>query len=188
MSNKYVIDRALVEAEVTRIRASLDQGYSRWLARQTLVNMLVFYVVVMTLRWNELPTMDTWPTWKVGVTFVLPVVAALALAWWNGRRTFHPDNLDVERRIMRIGEDLKALGGPGWIRRSVIMGVLIGLAIGVPIGLLMTLTWRADQGAARWLAIPVFTVMTLIWSIPMAFLVRWMTLLGLKRMVREVKE
>lgn len=189
-SPRYVIDRPAVEADVARVRASLDQGYGRWLARQTLLNMTVFYVVVLALRWNELPTVETWPAWKIGLTFFAPVIVAVGLAWWTGRRTFAPDNLDVERRIVRISEDLRSLGGPGWVRRSLMVGVFIGLAIGIPIGTLMVLAWRPTDlpAASRWLAIPVFTLMTLLWSVPMSFLLRWMTLMALKRFVREVPE
>jgi len=187
---RYVIDREAVAAEVARTSATLDQGYGRWFARQVAFNMAVFYVIVLVLRWNELPQMSAWPAWKLGTSFILPLLAAVGLAWWTGRRMFSDDNLDVDKRMLRIAEDLRALGGPGWIRRSAIMGLGLGAAIGIPVGAAMMLMWRPETmpGVQRALTIPVFVGMTMVWCVPMVFLLRWLSLLALKRMVKSVKE
>lgn len=187
--SRYVIDREAVAAEVARTRAILEQGYGHWFARQTALNLGIFYVIVMVLRWNQLPEISSWPVSKLAASFLMPLVGALALTWWTGRRNFNDDMLDVDRRIMRINEDLRSLGGPGWVRRSLMTGLVLGVAIGIPVGAAMMLAWRPEDlpGMSRALTIPVFVVMTLLWSVPMAFLLRWMTLLALKRLVKEVR-
>ena len=186
--SRFVIDRDAVAAQVAGTRALLDRGYRRWFLRQFFFNLLFLYVIVAVARLGELPRIGDWSAGRLAFSVGFPIGAALLLTWWAGRQRFRPAQLDVELRIQEIAGDLRKLGGPGWLRRSLAMGVAVGVGIGMPVGVMMTVFWRPEDlpTANRLLTIPVFVAITLVWCVPATLLLRWMTLLALKRMVREV--
>lgn len=186
---RYVIDREAVEAEVANTRALHDAGVRRWFVRQALLNLVVFSAVAAAVSFRELTTTGMSPS-KLAVTIAFPILGAMVLAWWTGHQRFRDEALDVERRIQEIAHDLRALGGPGWARRSLLVGLGLSAGVGIPVGVLMMALWRPEDlpGANRWLTIPAFVGMTMMWAIPMTFLLRWMTLLSLKRLVKVTGE
>ncbi len=186
---RYVIDREAVEAEVANTRALHDAGVRRWFVRQALLNLTIFSAVAAAVSFREVTTTGMSPS-KLAVTIAFAILGAIALAWLTGRQRFRNEALDVERRMQEIANDLHALGGPGWARRSLLVGLGLGAGVGIPIGVLMMALWRPEDlpGANRWLTIPAFVGMTMMWAIPMAFLLRWVTLLALKRLVKVAGE
>jgi hypothetical protein len=187
---QYVIDRDAVAAEVARIQAQRAAGVGRWYARQFLYTATAMYLVAFVAQWGRLEQLDAFPTGKRILFFTFPAIAALMITWWLARQTFGHRATDVEARVREIGRNLQWLGGSGWPRRTIAMGLSLGLAIGIPIGTLMAVSWQPEDLplSSRWLTVPVFTGMTLLWTIPAAFVLRWLSLLGLRRFVKQAPD
>ena len=185
---RYVIDRDAVAAEVERVRAQLDRGYAQWFLRQFATNLLFLSAIVLFGRLNASTAYAELPGAIRVLLVALPPVMALALTWYSGRRRFGPDALDVDRRVQRIARELRALGSPDWPVQALKLGVLWGFLVGIPVGLALMLLWApaALPGGSRPLAIPSFVGITMVWTVPMAFVFRWLGLQGLKRMVKQV--
>lgn len=183
---EYVIDRAAVEAEVARTRATLAKGKGRYFARHFVAAAIVLYAIGFLTRLGRFSQLDELPTWRLMMMSGFPALGAAIVAWWSARETFKPENLDTDLKIQQIARDLKSLGGPGWIGRSLLTGVLLGAVIGAVVGLGMLLTWDATSmgNPNRWKFVGAFVGVTLLWTIPAAFILRWIVLVALKRMVR----
>lgn len=184
---EYVIDRDAVEAEVARTRARLAKGKLRYFARQSVAAAIAFFVMFYITRIELFSRLGELPAWKIGVVFGFPILAGILVAAFSMRETFKDENLDTERRMQRIGRELQSLGGPGWILRSILTGIKLGLAIGLTVGVIMLLTWSTSRLGSpnRWAFFSAFVGVTLLWTIPAAFILRWIQLLALKRMVKQ---
>jgi hypothetical protein len=99
------------------------------------------------------------------------------------------------RRMERMGEDAivrkilepSRLTGESWVMWTVLTGVAMGFGIGIPIGLLIAFADEADRvfPGSRVMSIVGFTGMTLLWTIPMAFIIRYQTVRERNRVLAE---
>lgn len=189
MSVRYTVDRAAIEREVARRRAIQEQGYFAWFTRVLFVNLIILYAaMLLSSRHNR--EFGSMPPWRVALVVGLPFAAALVASWFSTRTLFKPDATDADKFAERVAREVQSLAGPGWARRSLLWGLLLGVGIGTPIGVLVAFTAPAAALPAghRWLGALLFLGMTLIWAIPMAFLLRWWTLITYRRFVKQVKE
>lgn len=184
----YVIDRALVEEEIARSRSTLARGRSRWFALSFLRAAALFYVIAAAAQWSNFADLQAVPPSKRLGLLLFPALAALFVTIMSGRSRFSEQALDPDYKVREISESLRSLGGAGWAWRSLRTGVFLGASIGIPVGLLLALDWRPEHFpvANRWMVLPSFVGVTLMWTIPFAFLLRWLSLLGLRRFVKTV--
>ena len=100
------------------------------------------------------------------------------------------------RRMERMGEDAivrktlqpSRLTGESWVVWTLLTGIAMGVGIGVPIGLLISFAGDADLifPGNRVASVLGFTAMTLMWTIPMAFIIRYLTVRERNRIQAEV--
>ena len=71
--------------------------------------------------------------------------------------------------------DVTSLMGDGWWRRVLLMGVVMAFAIGIPVGAILAFGSPRDElpGHSRLLMMVIFILLTAVWTIPGAFLMRW---------------
>ena len=186
---QYVVDRALVEEEIARTRARMARGGGRWFLRSFLRAAVVLYAIAIVAQWGRGDQLAGLPPEKRIAFLVFPAVAALAIAWL-GRRQMNDVALDPDQRVRAIAAELRSLGGAGWAVRSLRAGVLLGAAVGVPVGVLLAISWEPHQFPVsnRWMVVPSFIGVTMLWTIPFAFVLRWVTLLALKRFVKPLPD
>ena len=183
---QYVVDRALVEEEIARTRARLAQGGGRWFLRSFARTAAVMYAIALVAQWGRADQLAALPAEKRIAFLLFPAVAALAIAWL-GRRQMSAA-LDTDQRVRDIAAELRSLGGSGWAVRSLRSGMLLGAAVGVPVGILLALSWEPQQFPVsnRWMVVPSFVGVTMLWTIPFAFVLRWVSLLALRRFVKPL--
>jgi hypothetical protein len=188
-AERYVIDRQAVAAEIERRRGLHEKGYALWFARTLFIEMVAIYAIVYIARWtSDAPPIDALPRWRAFLFVGLPGVAALIGTWIGGRSLFGRDALDADHLAERVMQQIESLAGPGWVKRALLWGLLLGAGIGIPVGLLLAFTAlpAAIPGGNRFLAVPLFFGMTLLWTIPMSFLFRWWSLISHRRFLRRV--
>lgn len=187
-SVQYVIDRALVEEELDRARAKLARGKMRLVARNFARAAAIFYLIAIAAQWSRFGDLGAVPPSKRIAVLLFPAIAALFVALMGLRADVAEQSLDTDRKVRQISDNLRALAGAGWAWRSLRAGVFMGAAIGIPVGLLLTLGWRPDifPVSNRWMVVPSFVGITLMWTIPFAFILRWLSLLGLRRFVKPL--
>jgi hypothetical protein len=82
----------------------------------------------------------------------------------------------------RRAREVDDLVNPGWQRRVLRMGFLMGLGIGIPVGSVLALRMQeAVVVMDRLQLFGLFLLGTFVWTIPTAFVLRWLFLLGLRR-------
>lgn len=187
-SVQYVIDRSLVQEELDRARAKLARGKARLVAASFVRAAAIFYLIAIAAQWSRFGDLDAVPPSKRVAVLLFPAIAALFVALMGLRADVAEQSLDTDRKVRQISDNLRALGGAGWAWRSLRAGVFIGAAIGFPVGLLLMFDWRPEHFPVsnRWMVVPSFVGITLMWTIPFAFVLRWLSLLGLKRFVKPV--
>lgn len=185
---RYVIDRALVSAEIERSREVLRHGKWRWFARTFAYVASPLYLVTIALQWERMRAWAAQPLEAQLALLLLPGLFAAGSTWWGMRVLFNWRALDVDAQVREIAESLRSVAGYGWMKRAARIGLALSFAIGVPVGAVMMVLWKPDElpFANRWLTIPVFVAITMLWAMPGAFLFRWLSLVALRRFVTAV--
>lgn len=186
---RYVVDRAAVAAEIARRQAIRERGHFAWFTRVLFINMLVLYAVILLVS-PENRAFDTMPTWRLVMVVALPFAAALVASWISTRAVFRPDAVDPEQLVDRVQREVQSLAGPGWAWRSLRLGLVIGFGVGIPVAALLALAAPLTNlpAGSRWLGGALFLGLTLLWAIPMAFLLRWWSLAMYRRLLRRVDD
>jgi hypothetical protein len=169
------IDRERVELAIAADQKARENDpryrLKQWV--KTFIPNAVLYLIVLPLILGDReiyhlssPTLWIWLT-----ATVLTTAGGIAHSDWLYRKTIR----NVAHGMRAVQKDIDRLTGEGWVRRTLLMGVYMGLGVGVPIGILMALFLPSDYGSAleRWIGAAVFVALTLAWTIPMAFLIRW---------------
>lgn len=187
---RYVIDRELVGAEIERSREVLARGKWRWFGRTFAYVAAPLYLVTISLQWERLRAFEEQLVGTQLALLLLPGLFAAGSTWWAMRVLFNRRTLDADAQVKEIAESLRSVAGHGWMKRALRAGLAISFAIGVPLGALLMLFWPPAQlsAANRWLVIPSFVAITMLWAIPGAFLFRWLSLVALRRFVRAVPD
>lgn len=185
---RYIIDRELVSAEIARSRETLAQGRWRWFRRTFFYIASPLYLMTIALQWQRVATLTSQTAATQAALLLLPGLLAAAIAWSAMRVLFNRRALDVDTQVKEIADSLRSVAGYGWMKRALRTGVAIGLAIGIPMGALMAVLWTPGRlpVSNRWLMIPAFTALTLLWIVPGTFVFRWLSLVGLRRFVKAV--
>lgn len=184
---RYIVDRAAIDAEIQRRKAIREKGYFAWFTRVLFVNLLVLYAVTL-LASPRNRAFGEMQAWRVALVVGLPFLAGLAASWISTRAVFKPDAIDAEKFAERVAREVQSLAGPGWAWRSLKWGVLLGLAIGVPVAALLAYVApvAALPTGSRLLGAALFLGLTLLWAIPMTFLLRWWSLITYRRLLKQV--
>ncbi len=184
---RYIVDRTAIAAEIARRKTIRERGYFAWFTRVLFVNLLILYAVMLVAspKNREFGIM---PTWRLVLVVGLPFAAALAASLISSRTLFKPEAIDPEQFADRVTREVRSLAGPGWAWRSLKWGALLGLAIGIPVAALLAFVApaRALPAGSRLLGAALFLGLTLLWAIPMAFLLRWWSLVTYRRLLKQV--
>ena len=120
----------------------------------------------------------------------LPILFGIVMAIFLFVTTSGPGARDVSRIARRIERDWRYLTDKFWILRVALGGIVVGCLIGIPIGTLLALDARPSEleevvGGRVGVAV-MFLLMTWLWTLPSAFLFRFLMLRSYRRFVRIV--
>jgi hypothetical protein len=93
---------------------------------------------------------------------------------------------DPDAAVARVASDVVAQTAPGWVLRTIRLGLIMGLGIGVPVGLLIALVPPMSQ-VERFEVFGMFVGLTLLWTQPAAFAIRWLSLNSAKRFLKRAE-
>ena len=82
---------------------------------------------------------------------------------------------DPEAAAAKLEADVLAQTSHGWVRRTLRLGFLMGLGAGIPVGVLIA-AGSAGSIADSAVATGIFVCFTMVWAVPLAFVIRWGTL------------
>jgi hypothetical protein len=189
-TNHPEIDMARLQTDLSREEARRAASPVGWrIRRWTLalaVNGVLFIVAIPLIAGDGVEAFDPdrprlW--FRVGAAVLLA-----AFSMWNLDRTRRktPNAADAaDIAAANFERQIEKLRGIGWVGRTVRQGAILGLAIGVPIGfLLAAIPLPVIEQAGLWGRIGMagmFIGATLLWTIPMAFGIRWLSLFSMKK-------
>jgi hypothetical protein len=123
--------------------------------------------------------------WTLGTFIGAAVFAAIVTtaAVINARRMEKMGEDAIVRKILQPSR----LTGESWVMWTVLTGVAMGFGIGIPIGTLIAFADEADRivPGSRVMSVLGFTGITLMWTIPMAFIIRYQTVRERNRILAE---
>jgi hypothetical protein len=106
----------------------------------------------------------------------LPLCVAAALVIASTVTEFRRATRDTSRIAWRIERDWRWLTEGRWVTRTVLLGVLMGAFVGFPIGTLLAFEARPAEIRefhGRLSIVLAFFAMTLVWTVPAAFWIRF---------------
>lgn len=181
MTSSTSIDLNQLETHLSSVKAQFEGHFASWLSRRLFVNVILAYLVLvmvpLTLAGDPGRVLHlSGPT--LWLNLVGPFVFAGFMTIWSAWFTRRQVRGGPQEMARRIEQEVENLTGPGWIRRVLRVGLLMALAIGLPIGGLIAVFVPAGAfpGGSRLLTVPAVFAMTLLWTVPMAFVLRWATL------------
>jgi hypothetical protein len=183
----YVVDRAAVEAEVSRRRAIHEKGYARWFAAKLAMSLVAFYLLAFGIRVTTGPQpLSSMTLWNVSALFVLPALLAFFVTYLAARLMFNPEAFDAERFSARVAREMQLLTGRGWLLRMVLAGLMLAAGVAIPVAIVALLGFPiVVPGSSRAMGAVEFIGATLVWAIAMAFVVRYAALYVYRKLVRR---
>ena len=180
------IDPSAVEFRL-RMKRPGSQMWWRRLLESVAIAALLFYALAVgpdALESGDVRTLISPPSrelWRVLAVVFAAVGLPLFISSFRYTRDVRRGSIEVARNMER---DWKRATQPGWEGRTVLRGIMLGLGIGVPVGLLMALGLPLSElpGGSRLGMFFTFTLMTLTWTIPAAFVIRWRLLRDYRRL------
>jgi hypothetical protein len=112
------------------------------------------------------------------------VLAAIGVAY--GDYLHRSAQRDPHAAASRLISEVQEPRGMGWILRTIRVGILMGLGIGIPVGLLLSLL-PADSFSERAEAFALFVGLTLLWTQPAAFGIRWLSVYSARRYLKRLE-
>jgi hypothetical protein len=106
----------------------------------------------------------------------LPLCVAAALVIASTVTEFRRAARDTTRIARRIERDWRWLTERSWVMRTVLLGVFMGAFVGFPIGTLLAMDARPaeiPEVGGRLGIVLAFFAMTLVWTVPAAFWIRF---------------
>jgi hypothetical protein len=106
----------------------------------------------------------------------------------NGPRRFASQFLRSWLLLLAVVFILPALADGHLPVQSDFAGRKLTLGVGMPVGLLAAFLAPANAlpSGGRLVVLPMFVGMTALWAIPMGFVIRWLTVRSLRRVMRPV--
>ena len=187
----FTVDRRLL-AETMARNDYFRSGGRRfvWICVSVLKAAVIFYVAVSVFPAavdGELGRAFTLSGRGLLRNLVIPLLAGVALTISQAWFLYRGAAAEPEVIARRIEREWTRLTGTGWIPRTLLRGVGMGLGIGLSVGTFMVFgpVEVPDLPEQPLVAILSFTGLTLLWTLPMAFLIRWMVLRSYGRLGRE---
>lgn len=118
----------------------------------------------------------------------LPLILAAIILVASAVGQFRRAARDTSRIARRIERDWRLLTEGRWVTRTILLGVLMGCCVGFPIGTLLAFDARPDEllkAGGRFGIVLSFIAMTLIWTVPAAFWIRFMALREYRPLLRS---
>jgi hypothetical protein len=181
----------MVGGTVDEARLSGDLKEARpagWVFHQWGRSFILFILIVAVVElvvggWGGL---SGWWGGGLWVRMGLAWVVATLATWWEWRSLQAPPDERV-RSLVREWEEMTA---PGWPLRTAKRGVWMGFFVAVPVGALIAWLLPSPEvpEGGRLLVFLMFLGMTLLWTIPMAFLIRLMAVNSYKAYLQEGKD
>jgi hypothetical protein len=177
-----MVDEAKLAADL-REAPPPESVFRSW-GRSFLLFLLILVVMdLVSAGWSGL---SGWLGGGLWVRLAIAWVVATLATWWGWRSLVAPPD-ERARSLVREWDEMTA---PGWPLRAVKLGVRMGVFMAIPVGAFMAwfLPGQAVSGGARLLVFGMFLGATLLWTIPMAFLIRHMAMTSYRRYLREADE
>jgi hypothetical protein len=187
--NKMELNRELLVADIERHRHAAGANQSRlkhW-AVCFGTNAILFLVALPMLNGEFMETFDPanpdlyyWLAASVIGTFI-----QVAL----GDRQHRRSPTDVDQIVSAYQKNADRYSGPGWLTRTILMGIWLGLGVGIPVALLAVLFMPAEYGVGRerWEGVAYFLALTFAWTMPMAFLIRLISMMSFRKYSQSQK-
>jgi hypothetical protein len=181
-----LVDRAAVaEVSAASERALASRG--RWIARWLVLSggIWFFVIVVPSALVGGLGIALHPATGRAWADVVLAALLAAGLVRWERRRARRPPE-EVAAEVERTWTQLTR---PGWAVRCALLGAGAGVVLGLLVGGLLVSTAPAEElpAGSRAAGLAGFVGVTLLWTVPMAFLIRWVSLRTHRRFVLEAE-
>jgi hypothetical protein len=118
----------------------------------------------------------------------LPLILAAVIVIASAVSQFGRAARDTSRIARRIERDWRLLTEGRWVTRTILLGVLMGCCVGFPIGTLLAFDARPGElleAGGRFGIVLSFVAMTLVWTVPAAFWIRFMALREYRPLLRS---
>ena len=125
------------------------------------------------------------------LSFGIPLMLCAFLAAASVVIQSRPAARDAVRIARRVERDWRSLTQGPWIARVLLTGIAMGCLVGIPIGTLLATDARPSElqeGGGRVGIVLTFLGMTLLWTLPAAFLIRFMMLRSYRPLLRTDRE
>jgi len=176
------IDRSAVRAQVEKVRTKLDSPF-RWLAASWVRGFVLCLVALFVagLLGTGLVSLSPWAGPTVALAAAFAVLVATVFTWMEWRMVPRSDAAFVRK----VEKEWQQMTGRGWLRRVVAMAVLMGVGIGTPVGFLLAYSAPGAEpsGASMFLSVLAFVGLTLLWTLPASFGIRWMSIRQFRKYV-----
>lgn len=174
-------DSAQVSIDQVAVAQLIETKKRSSLARRVGSSFVLFAVVLtFAVAAPELIGGEPWPGLEpFSIRVMVGLMVALALAVWTAWRTWRSfAGATVEDVSDSIRNEWEKATGPGWPLRVFVGGFAMGIAIGVPVGLLLALGEPVSDlpGQSRVIAVLAFVVLTLVWTVPLAYGIRMLAI------------
>ena len=182
-----LVDREALEMVVAK---RVARPISRMLSSAALV-------LTMTLGPTVVSPLACGEGWEGVVAYVraepwaslwLPLILAAVILVASAVGQFRRAARDTSRIARRIERDWRLLTEGRWVTRTILFGVLMGCCVGFPIGTLLAFDARPDEvlePGGRFGIVLSFVAMTLVWTVPAAFWIRFMALREYRPLLRN---
>lgn len=182
---RYIADREAIDRLVQRtVRERSRRILSGIFVAIAGSFSVLFIPLIAGDGWQGLTAYIRAEPWAaLGVPFALAVFLAAMVV----HQTYSAATTDASRIARRIERDWLRLTDKRWMVRVTLWGVALALAIGVPIGILMAVTARPSELAelgGHFGIVARFTSMTLIWTVPGAFMIRYLSVRSYRPLLR----
>lgn len=165
--------RQLWERQQRELQKSLEGSPGGWMFPRFLSGSVLGIGLAMVLDGVSLSALK----------LLGPVVVAAVVTPMMYFRARRQSRRPLEEVIQEAEAELEALTTPGWARRVVRRGVMMAAGIGLPVGALLAFGLPVEElpAGSRLLALAGFTLATAAWTLPAAFVLRWLSVRGYGR-------
>lgn len=175
------VDRSKVEAHLRELKHDLEEGAVGWMLPRFLrLSLLgtVVTVVFPALASGNLGDILNPSTVSFWIRWFLPTVLAAPSVWGHYLWTRKRVERGAESLALEIRNQWLKWTGKGWIRRTLVTGAGMTAAVGGSVGLLISTLFPLSElpGGSRVTGFLGFVAVTALWTFPMAFGIRWISL------------